>query len=473
MEDDIADKLLRYGGGGTSTSMTLASLILLLAAIVLFFLLPRKYLIITFLSVSIFIPYGEVVVIGGLHFASSRILLPFAWLSIKPFSYLRSRPLQWNAVDMALICYGLMSTICALLLWRDMGALVNRLGFLYNVFGAYFLLRIGLRDREDVNRTIRCLAMLCALFAVCMVREQMTGRNVFSMFGGVSEFTPIREGRLRSQAAFAHAIVAGTLGATLVPLFVGLWCQGRKWRLIAALGIVSGVIMTFSSASATPLLALGAGIVALCLWPLRRRLRWVRWGVLITLVSLHLAMKAPVWALIQRIDVVGGSSGWHRFELIDNAITHFRDWWLVGVKNPSSWGYYMGDLSNAYVSEAVEGGLLTLSAFVAILWQGFRKLGLARKAAATRDRRLELLLWGLGATLFANAVAFIGIWYFDQSYLVWYTVLAMICAMTSIAAVPTPGRKCSTEAETGTPLPDLLPVHGDRLIHVVSPRLLA
>jgi hypothetical protein len=216
-----------------------------------------------------------------------------------------------------------------------------------------------------------------------------------------------------------------------------LWCQGRKYMSYAALGIVSGVTMTFASGSATPLLALAAGLVALCLWPLRHRLRWVRWGGVMAVVCLHLVMKAPVWALIQRIDLVGGSSGWHRFELIDEAIKHFWDWWLVGVKNPSSWGYFMGDLSNAYVSEAVKGGLLTLAGFVAVLVYGFRRLGLARKVAAAKgDRRVELLLWGFGASLFSNAVAFIGIWYFDQSSLIWYALLAMICTVTATAKSP-------------------------------------
>jgi hypothetical protein len=458
MEDDLGDKLLQFGGGQTSTAMSVATLIVLISAILLFFLLRRKYLVVTFLFVSIFVPYGQVVVIGGLHFVVSRILLPFAWLAAKPLGYLKTHSFQWNGLDKAVIWYGVISTICGLLLWRDVGVLINRLGFLYSLFGAYFLLRIILRDRADVNRTIRTLAILCALFAIGMVREQMTGHNVFAILGGVSKVTAIREGRIRSQAVFAHAIVAGTLGATLVPLFVGLWCQGRKWRATAALGIASGISMTFTSASATPLLALIAGIAALCLWPLRRRLRWIRWGVVIAVVSLHVVMKAPVWALIQRIDIVGGSSGWHRFELIDNSIAHFWDWCLVGVKNPSSWGYYMGDLSNAYVSEAVKGGLPTLLSFLAILWQGFRKLGLARKAAASRDHHLELLLWGFGATLFSNAVAFVGIWYFDQSSLVWYTLLAMICTITSVM----PERERTTEAGSSAPLPDVISPDGTR-----------
>lgn len=420
-----------------STTLTVASLVLLLAAILLFFLLRRKYLIVTLLFVSAFIPMGMVVMVGPLHFTTSRILLPFAWLRI--VTYLRSHRFQWNTVDKAMVFYALATTICGVLLWGEWAVFVNRLGFLYSTFGTYFLLRLALNDRADVSRTIRMLAILCALFALCMVREQMTGRNVFAIFGGVSEFSPIREGRLRSQAAFAHAIVAGTLGATLLPVFVGLWCQGRKWRWTAVLGIISGAIMTFTSVSATPLLALIAGIGALCLWPLRQRLRWIRWGVVMSLVCLHLVMKAPVWALIQRIDFVGGNSGWHRFELIDESIRHFGDWWLAGLKNPSSWGWCMGDLSNAYVSEAVKGGLLPLVGFVAILWYGFRRLGFARKAAAGRgDRRLELLLWGFGASLFSNAIAFMGIWYFDQSSIIWYALLAMICTITRTARIPVP-----------------------------------
>jgi hypothetical protein len=95
---------------------------------------------------------------------------------------------------------------------------------------------------------------------------------------------------------------------------------------------------------------------------------------------------------------------------------------------------------------------------LAILWQGFRKLGLARKAAATKDRRLELLLWGFGATLFSNAVAFVGIWYFDQSSLVWYALLAMIATITSAM----PKRERTTEAGSSTPLPDAISPDGTR-----------
>ena len=195
--------------------------------------------------------------------------------------------------------------------------------------------------------------------------------------------------------------------------------------------------MVLTSASATPLGACIAAIGALCLWPFRRRMKILRWGIALTLIGLNLVMKSPVWALIARIDFVGGNSGYHRYQLIDQAVRHFGDWWLFGATNPSSWGFLTGDVSNAFISTAVNGGLASVIMFIAILWQSFRALGIARNAAED-DLKLERLVWAFGATIFANLVSFFGIWYFDQSILVWYAVLAMICAITATVLARAP-----------------------------------
>ena len=431
----LQDQLHRFGGGATSSTITPATLALVAAAILLFFLLPRKYISVPFLFVSMFIPFAQVVVLGGLHFMVFRLMLPFAWLRVigGKVSGRLDESFRFSGIDKAIVLWALADVVCFTLLWGSWKAFVNRLGFLYDVFGIYFLLRFLIRDREDVNRIIRTLAVICALVAVFMVREQLTGRNVFSIFGGVPEFTQIREGRLRSQAAFAVAILAGTLGATLLPLFIGLWWQKGRAKITSGLGVLSALIIILTSSSATPVLASLAGIVALCMWPIRRRMRLFRWAVVIYLIGLHLVMKAPVWALIGRVNVVSGASGYHRSELINKAILHFGDWWLMGARNPSDWGFEMGDVTNAYVDAATTGGLLTLVLFLGILWQSFRALGIARKAAE-RDRKSELMLWAFGAALFANVTAFIGITYFDQTSLVWYSFLAMIGAITSSTA---------------------------------------
>lgn len=153
----------------------------------------------------------------------------------------------------------------------------------------------------------------------------------------------------------------------------------------------------------------------------------IRWGLLLTLICLHIVMKGPVWSLIEKIDVTGGSSSYHRYMLIDQCIRHFGDWWLVGVKDTSVWGWDMWDTANQYVSTCDNSGLVPFVLFIAILVYGFNFLGRARKRVEA-ERPAALFLWALGAALFANVVAFFGISYFDQTIVGWYALLAMISA---------------------------------------------
>jgi hypothetical protein len=234
-------------------------------------------------------------------------------------------------------------------------------------------------------------------------------------------------------AGFGHPILAGTFGAILMPLFIGLWLKDRKNLKIALTGLAASTVIVWASASSTPLLAYAGGLMALCMWPLRDWMRSIRWGIVATLVSLHVVMKAPVWQLIDRMDVVGGSSGYHRYQLVDQCIRHFTDWWLYGVKDTGAWGWDMWDTANQYVSVADSTGLIPLILFVAILVYGFKYVGAARKAWVG-NRNMELYNWSLGAAMFANAVGFFGISYWDQTEVVWYAFLAIIA--TAFLAVP-------------------------------------
>ena len=73
--------------------------------------------------------------------------------------------------------------------------------------------------------------------------------------------------------------------------------------------------------------------------------------------------------------------------------------------------------------------------FMGVLVVAFRKIGIARAAAdEAGDHSGELFIWALGAALFANAVSFIGISYFDQSFVMWCATLVII----STATFPSP-----------------------------------
>jgi hypothetical protein len=163
----------------------------------------------------------------------------------------------------------------------------------------------------------------------------------------------------------------------------------------------------------------------LCLWPLRRHMRIIRWGIVVAVLVLALAMKAPVWFIIARIDVVGGH-GWDRAVLIDLAIRHFSEWWLLGTKDNASWGADTWDACNEFVYQATSAGLLAFALFIFILSRSFGTIGKARKSV--EGQRLEWFYWSLGAVLFAHSMGFWGIDYFDVIRLWWYLFLAMIPA---------------------------------------------
>ena len=74
--------------------------------------------------------------------------------------------------------------------------------------------------------------------------ESATGYNIFKTLGGIKEGPVVREGAFRCQGAFRSSITAGIFGATLVPVFAGLY-MAKIHRARAAVGIIAGLIITF------------------------------------------------------------------------------------------------------------------------------------------------------------------------------------------------------------------------------------
>jgi hypothetical protein len=434
--DPQAYQNLQFGGGVSQTIVNPVALLVVLIAGVMICVLPRRKVIAPFLIAGILIPTDQVLLLGPLHFPMLRVLIIFAVIRM-----LRARISSgfeifsggMNGIDKALILLSLFTMADGILLWRQSGEVIYQLGNIYSAFGAYFFLRFLIRDAGDLKQVLKVFACIAGVAAAVMICEQVTGRNpLYAALGGAraSAFESVmsREDHLRATGCFGHPILAGTFGGILLPMFVGLWGKEKKDRKYAALGVVSGTVMAFAAASSTALAGFLGGIVALCFWPLRRGMRVIRWMIAIVLVSLHLVMKAPVWHLISRIDLTGGSSGYHRYQLVNQCILHFWDWVLIGTKDFGDWGWDMWDLSNQYVATADSTGLIPLLLFLAIIVLGFKYVGRARRAS-TGDPKEEFFVWGLGASMFANVIAFFGIAYFDQTVIAWYALLAMIGAM--------------------------------------------
>jgi hypothetical protein len=356
-----------------------------------------------------------------------------------------------NNIDRALILLAVFTALNWTLLWQNWAALNYQLGEIYTALGVYFVLRFMIRDRNDVELTIRTFVYITTVIAVVMVYEQVTGWNPYALLGGAQakffEAAMQREDRFRATGCFLHPILAGTFATVLLPMFVGLWSSSRKHRGIATLGIIACTTMTIASNSSTPVLGYAAGIFALCMWPLRDWMRPIRWAIAITLITLHMIMKAPVWQLIARVDIVGGSSSDHRYQLINQFIRHFWDWWLIGVKDNGQWGWLMWDTANQSVVIGQNSGLLPFALFLSIIVCGFKYAGRARRKANASTIH-PLLVWSLGAALFAHVVVFFGISYFDQTIVAWYGLLALISAAFAVAQTSNPSKnRASAECE--------------------------
>jgi hypothetical protein len=399
-----------------------------------------------FLAAAIMIPMDQVLVLGSLHFPVLRILVVFGMARIL-WSKLTSGTAVFsggiNGIDKAVIVLGLFTIIDGILLWRIWPAAVFYFGLLTTAFGIYFFLRFLIRDEADVERTFRAFAYIMIVVAAFMAYERVTGTNlIYSMLGGAravdfgSAF--VRDNQIRALGPFGHPILAGTFGAIMLPLFVGLRFKDKKYSKIAILGVIASTVVAISGNSSTALLGFAAGLFALCMWPLRQLMRPIRWGIVIILTSLHMVMNGPVWALIQRIDVTGSSSSYHRYELVNQCIRHFSDWFLIGTKSYADWGFDMWDLSNQYVAIAETAGLVPFIAFLTIIVLGFKYLGKGRKASEG-DKSQELFLWAIGAAMFANVVAYFGTSYWDQTMVAWYALLATIpVAAAARVAKPVP-----------------------------------
>lgn len=428
-----------FGGGVSDSTISPIIAVALIAVLIAVSFAPRRTAIAFVLLGVLLIPQGNVIVLAGVHLPCGRVIALFGlvrvarMLSSSANSVLAGRLLD---IDKVFLWWAFSRATAFVLLWRDSDALVNQSGFLISNIGMYLLLRHLIRDRSDIYLAIRTLAIVALVNSAAMIREQQTAQNPFGLIGGYL-IPNIREGRVRSQGAFSHALLAGCCGATMLPLFLLLW-KVQKPKLLAGVGILSSTIMTWTCATSTALSAYVGGLFGACLWPLRKNMRAVRWGIVLALAVTQVFMSAPVWFVINHLDLTGSSSSYHRAMLVDRFIRNVGDWWLLGTKTNADWGDEMWDTSNEFVAEGESGGMLTLVLFIVIICRCFRRLGTSRKVAEGNHAE-EWFFWLLGSALFSHIVAFIGASYWDQSQVGWLALLAIICAAT--IGVPTEAGK--------------------------------
>ena len=415
----------------TSAPITLPFIVF---SVLLIIFLPRRLAIFPLLLAVCYFTLVQGFVIAELHFPVYRILIFAGFFRLIIRNELSG--INLNTIDKAVIWWMVIAVITGTLLEKWDG-FINRSGGVYSVLGSYFLFRFLIRDRDDLLALYKIMAIIIVPLTILVILEKATGRNLFSILGGVPEVTQIREGRLRCQGPFAHPILMGTFAATSIPLFFSLrFFKGGKWFSTA--GIICATFITFASASSGPATAYIYGIIALMAWPFRYNMRTIRWLILIAIVSLHMIMKSPVWFLIAKLGELIGGGGWHRAELIDQAIHHLNEWWLIGSTYTAHWMPYAlaenansVDITSQYIYEGVNGGIIRLGAFIIVLILCFRALGKTNLKLKDQPLNMRVFSWSLGAALFAHILSFLSVMYFDQTIVFFYLLLSIISIFTT------------------------------------------
>jgi hypothetical protein len=314
------------------------------------------------------------------------------------------------------------------------------LGWMVDSTFCYFVLRSWLKNVDDLRWFLRAFVLVLVPYVALLLIEMQTRGNPFSILGAETWSNELRAGRIRCMGSFKHPSLLGTMGAALLPLYLGLVLANGS-RTAAWVGVALCAAIVWLSNSGGPVSAAAVGVLGWLFWVARRELFAVRLAFLGIVIMLGLVMQAPVWYLPARVSSLTGGGGWHRSYLMDVAFSDFDKWWLAGMDPAETVGWFpylveatnAADITNAYLDLGLKAGVLAIVLFVFLLVRAFRKIGQAlewsRRIRSTR-RETDYLLWGSGCALLVHIVNWFGITYFDQIYVVWFMQLAAVSALS-------------------------------------------
>jgi hypothetical protein len=403
-----------------------------LIAGVLLLTLPRRWAALPLVASALYMTLGQLVEVGPLHFPVVRIMIVIGFLR----AIFRKERISGglNALDKAMLLWGAVLVIMSV--FHSSDTWILRLGIIWTELGSYFLFRVFVSDLEDMQNLFKGTCVLLVPVALAMLVERKTGTNPFAILGGVLEQADYRRGRFRASGPFASAILSGTVGAACMAMAFCCWQNCRKAALA---GLFAGASIIFASGASGPVMMLMSILFALAMWKVRGQLKTIRWLSVVLVIMLDVVMQDPVYYLVARIDITGGSTGWHRAALLQSAIEHMHEWWMAGTDYTRHWmptGIYANenhtDITNHYLQNGVWGGLPLMFLFMRILYIGFKFVGKALRENETEPFERQIWIWLLGCMLFGHVTNLFSISYFDQSIVFLYLVLACISSLPAV-----------------------------------------
>ena len=387
--------------------------------IILTMTVPRKWILLPFVMAACIIPPDQRIIIFDLDFTTIRFCIISAILRL--YLYNEVRRIKWNAFDKLFLTWVIVGAVVYCVQWHNMRAVIYKSGVLYDSLGLYWIFRMSIFSWDDIHRIVKMFAIFAIISAPLIIYERVTLNNPFALLGRVAG--NFHGGRIRCTGPFSHFIMMGLFWASLVPIFVSYFTV-RRSKSLYVLASLSALVCVILSASSTPLMAVLAIAFFGALWKYRSYGGTIALGIGAMIFALHVVMEAPVWHLISRVNVFSGSTGWHRYFLIDQAVNHFGEWMFLGCKSTAHWGRGLTDITNQYILEGIRGGLITLVLFLVMIYMALRITGICSMKSRSREKRI--LCWGFCVSILGHCVSFFGVSYFGQIMLLLYFTLAIV-----------------------------------------------
>jgi hypothetical protein len=409
----------------------IGALIIFATVAIVLFSGSRRLALLAIVAGSIYVTQGQGFLIGGFNVFSVRI---FEIAGIFRVVTRKELPLRrLTRVDKAILALYIFTAVVYCL--RASEHFANEIGVSLDGILAYFICRSLLGGIEDLRWFLRCFAMLLIPYVLLVLIERHQGQSPWTLMGGFSSSSGwSRNGVIRCTGSFRHPSLMGSLGASFLALYLAmLWSHTDKKT--GYVGAILCLLLVAASNSGAPLNFAGVIIVGWIAWRFRTKVKWIFRGMLVLVVLLAIVMKAPVWFLLQRISDITGGDGWHRAELIDQAVRNFAQWWFAGMDLAKTTGWFAtvlpnvesADICNQFVLFGLTAGIGAVALFVTLLLFVFKALGKAIALVRSRGRYpryTEYYLWGLGVLLVGHISNWLGITYYDQFYMIWSLQLA-------------------------------------------------
>lgn len=366
-------------------------------------------------ALFVFVPMSQRIVVLGVDLPPYRLAILAVLLreAVRSGSQLGSL----RFVDLMVLLFCSSYVVAGIL--RNEGDLAGRFGVSLDYAGPFLIARASFGTFKAWQAFVRGLALIAILAAPLYIYERLAGQNLFAVMGGVPLTPMMRNGVPRCQGAFSHAILSGLYFAVASPLLASMFVW--RWSLardrMCALGLLASLFIVFSSTSSTPLSALLVACLFGLVFPWRWLLPAAAWSLPVVLVAAHFSLSRGLPSLLAKIDLVGGSTGWHRYHLLDMGIAHIGEWIAVGVASTAHWGVGLGDVTNEVMFHGVRAGFVAAFSYAAILVVSVRQLFLGSLVRSAEGQfvvgrqRWQYLHYGgmcglLGAVAATSSVAF-------------------------------------------------------------------